>query len=40
MADPAIAGVLSQAELARVFELERYLAHTDAIFARVFREDR
>ena len=39
MADPEIAGVLSQAELARVFELERYLAHTDAIFARVFRED-
>jgi adenylosuccinate lyase len=40
VADPEIAGVLSQAELARVFELERYLAHTDAIFARVFGESR
>jgi adenylosuccinate lyase len=38
VADPEITGVLSQAELARVFELESYLAHTDAIFARVFRD--
>jgi adenylosuccinate lyase len=40
LADPELRAVLSEAELARVFELERYLAHTDAIFARVFREDR
>ncbi len=34
--DPEIRAVLSEAELAQVFDLERYLAHVDAIFARVF----
>jgi adenylosuccinate lyase len=35
-ADPAIRAVLSEAELAEVFRLERYLKHVDAVFARVF----
>jgi adenylosuccinate lyase len=34
--DPEIRAVLSEAEIADVFRLERYLAHVDAIFARVF----
>jgi adenylosuccinate lyase len=34
--DPEIQAVLSEAEIAEVFRLERYLGHVDAIFARVF----
>ena len=30
--------MLSEAEIAEVFRLERYLTHVDAIFARVFGE--
>jgi adenylosuccinate lyase len=37
LADPAIRKVLSQAEVEEVFRLERYLAHVDAVFDRVFR---
>ena len=33
---PRSAAVLSEAEIAEVFRLERYLAHVDAIFERVF----
>jgi len=36
LADPEIRGVLSEAEIAEVFRLERYLVHVDAVFARVF----
>jgi adenylosuccinate lyase len=36
LADPEIRAVLSEAEIEDVFRLERYLTHTDAIFARVF----
>ena len=36
MHDPELRAVLSEAELSEVFRLERYLAHVDAIFARVF----
>jgi adenylosuccinate lyase len=36
LADPGIAGVLSRAEAEEVFRLDRYLAHVDAIFDRVF----
>jgi adenylosuccinate lyase len=36
--DAEIAKVLSAAELADVFRLERYLGHVDAIFRRVFPE--
>ncbi len=36
LADPEIAAVLGRAEAEDVFRLERYLTHTDAIFARVF----
>jgi len=35
-ADPEIQAVLSEAEIAEVFRLERYLTHVDAIFTRVF----
>jgi len=35
-ADPEIKAVLSEAEIAEVFRLERYLTHVDAIFTRVF----
>jgi adenylosuccinate lyase len=35
-ADPAVREVLTEAELAEVFRLERYLTHVDAIFGRVF----
>src|SRR5260221_6824313 len=35
-ADPAVRAVLSEADLAEVFRLGRYLGHVDAIFARVF----
>jgi adenylosuccinate lyase len=35
-ADPAVRAVLGESELAEVFRLERYLAHVDAVFARVF----
>jgi adenylosuccinate lyase len=34
--DPEIRAVLKDDEIADVFRLERYLAHVDAIFARVF----
>jgi adenylosuccinate lyase len=34
--DTEIRGILSDAEIAEVFRLERYLGHVDAIFARVF----
>jgi adenylosuccinate lyase len=34
--DKEIRGILSDAEIAEVFRLERYLGHVDAIFARVF----
>ena len=33
---PGVRAVLSEAEIAEVFRLERYLDHVDAIFARVF----
>jgi adenylosuccinate lyase len=36
--DPAVKKVLSAAELADVFRLERYLGHVDAVFRRVFPE--
>jgi adenylosuccinate lyase len=36
LADPEIRTVLSEKEIEEVFRLERYLTHTDAIFARVF----
>jgi adenylosuccinate lyase len=36
--DPEVKKVLSAAELAEVFRLERYLGHVDAIFRRVFPE--
>ena len=35
-ADPELLAVLSAAEIAEVFRLERYLGHVDAIFRRVF----
>jgi adenylosuccinate lyase len=38
-ADPEIRAVLSEAQIAEVFRLERYLVHVDAIFARVFGEE-
>jgi adenylosuccinate lyase len=34
--DPEVRAVLKDAEIAEVFRLERYLQHTDALFARVF----
>ncbi len=36
LADPEIGAFLSRKEIEEVFRLERYLTHTDAIFARVF----
>ena len=38
-ADPAVRAALSEAELAEVFRLERYLAHVDDVFGRVFGRD-
>jgi adenylosuccinate lyase len=38
-ADPAVRAVLSDAEVADVFRLERYLGHVDDVFARVFGPD-
>jgi adenylosuccinate lyase len=35
-ADPAVRALLSEADLAEVFRLDRHLGHVDAIFARVF----
>ena len=35
-ADPEVRAVLKPAEMDEVFRLERYLAHVDAMFARVF----
>ena len=35
-ADPEVAAILKPAEVDEVFRLERYLAHVDDIFARVF----
>jgi adenylosuccinate lyase len=37
LADPEIGKVLSEAEIEEVFRLERYLAHVDAVFDRVFQ---
>jgi adenylosuccinate lyase len=37
LADPEIRKVLSEAEIEEVFRLERYLAHVDAVFDRVFQ---
>jgi len=34
--DPELRAVLGEAELADLFRMERYLAHVDAIFDRVF----
>jgi adenylosuccinate lyase len=34
--DPEVKKILSAAELADVFRLERYLGHVDAVFRRVF----
>jgi adenylosuccinate lyase len=34
--DPEVRGVLGEAEIAELFRLERYLAHVDTVFARVF----
>jgi adenylosuccinate lyase len=36
LADPEVRAVLPEADLEEVFRLERYLAHTDALFERVF----
>jgi adenylosuccinate lyase len=36
--DPEVRAVLKDDEIAEIFRLERYLAHVDAIFARVFPE--
>jgi adenylosuccinate lyase len=36
--DPEVKKVLTAAELAEVFRLERYLGHVDAVFRRVFGE--
>jgi adenylosuccinate lyase len=36
LADPEVRAVLSEAEIAEVFRLERYLTHVDAVFERVF----
>ena len=38
-ADPAVRAVLSEAEVADVFRLERYLGHVDEVFRRVFGPD-
>jgi adenylosuccinate lyase len=38
-ADPAVRAVLSPAEVAEVFRLERYLGHVDDVFRRVFGPD-
>jgi adenylosuccinate lyase len=38
-ADPAVRAAVSEAELAEVFRLERYLAHVDEVFDRVFGRD-
>jgi adenylosuccinate lyase len=38
-ADPAVRAAVSEAELAEVFRLERYLAHVDDVFRRVFGPD-
>jgi adenylosuccinate lyase len=38
-ADPAVRAAVSEAELAEVFRLERYLAHVDDVFRRVFGKD-
>jgi adenylosuccinate lyase len=35
-ADPAICASMSEAEIAEVFRLDRYLEHVDALFRRVF----
>jgi adenylosuccinate lyase len=35
-ADPAIRASMSEAEIAEVFRLDRYLAHVDTLFRRVF----
>ena len=38
-ADPAVRAAVSEAELAEVFRLERYLWHVDDVFRRVFGQD-
>ena len=40
LADPEVRRVLGEAEVEEVFRLERYLAHVDAVFARVFPQTR
>ena len=35
-ADPEVRAALGEEEIARLFDLPRYLVHTDALFARVF----
>jgi adenylosuccinate lyase len=39
LADAEVRAVLGEAEIEEVFRLERYLEHTDAVFARVFGKD-
>jgi adenylosuccinate lyase len=36
LGDPEIRAVLNEAQIAEVFRLDRYLAHVDTVFARVF----
>ena len=36
--DPEVQALLKPAEIAEVFRLERYLAHVDELFRRVFGE--
>ena len=38
-ADPAVRAAVTEAELAEVFRLERYLEHVDDVFGRVFGKD-
>jgi adenylosuccinate lyase len=38
-ADPAVRAAVTEAELSEVFRLERYLAHVDDVFRRVFGRD-
>ena len=35
-ADPEVRAALGEEEIARLFDLPRYLVHTDALFERVF----
>jgi adenylosuccinate lyase len=40
LADPEVRGALGEAGIEEVFRLERYLAHVDEVFARVFPQTR